>query len=116
MLGKSHTRELLGELRLKYDVVILDCPPCAGLSEMQIISTMVDAVLLVVSMKAALKPRLRATAMSLLGSRVGFLGLVVNRVRARDMPDGHISSYCRYTGRLPVNEEVGNNPTKVKTS
>ena len=116
LLGKAHTRELLGELRLKYDVVILDCPPCAGLSEMQIISTMVDAVLLVVSMKAALKPRLRATAMSLLGSRVGFLGLVVNRVRARDMPDGHISSYCRYTGRLPVNEEVGNNRTKVKTS
>lgn len=112
LLNKACTRELLDDMRLKYDMVILDCPPCAGLSEMQIIPTMVDAVLLVVSMRTAIKPRLRATALSLLRSGAPFVGLVANRVNSRDLGDGHISSYCAYAGKVSANGSRGNK-TKV---
>ena len=52
-------------LSASYDLVIMDCPPCAGLSDVQVISKLAQGVLLVVSMSQTRAPGLHRSILSL---------------------------------------------------
>ena len=82
-LNSMETRTLLRSLSEEYDAVILDCPPCAGLGDVQVISTIAQGVLLVVTMNQTLMPSLNRTLESL--SRVGapVIGFVINRLDSK---------------------------------
>lgn len=80
VLDSIESRYLFASLSKAYDVVILDCPAFVGLSDMQIISTLVDGVILVVSVNQTKTWELRDALSGL--SRIGapIIGSVFNRV------------------------------------
>ena len=79
LLNSKESRELFRILSEKYDLVILDCPPCAGLSDMQVISDIVDGVLLVISLNHTSEPELFYTIQSLNQVGANVIGYVTNR-------------------------------------
>jgi len=83
LLNSDESREALRKLSDIYDVVILDCPPCAGLSDMQVISTIAHGVLLVVTVDQTLKPSLYRTIKSLSQIGAPVIGFVVNRLNIK---------------------------------
>ncbi len=78
-LNSRVSREIMNKLANEYDMVILDCPPCAGLSDMQIISRLVDGVLLVASIDHTLKKRLDEGFRMLTKVHAPLIGYVINR-------------------------------------
>ncbi len=95
-LNSQHCRNTLSQLAELYDIVILDCPPCAGLSDMQVISTAVDAVLLVVSMNVTLRPNLYITMHTLRQVDAPLIGFVLNRLDIKRRGYGYYYSYYYY--------------------
>lgn len=58
VLNSQHSRDLFRRFADEYDIVIVDCPPCAGLGDVQVIATFVDGVVLVASIGETLRPHL----------------------------------------------------------
>lgn len=83
VLNSTHCRELLRGLTNDYDLVLLDCPPCAGLSDVQVVSTMVDGLLLIVSINQTLKPHLLITMQTLARVDAPVIGTVLNKMDVR---------------------------------
>ena len=83
LLNSPESRALLSKLADEYDVVILDCPPCAGLSDMQVVSTIAQGVLLVVTVDQTLKPSLTRTIKALAQVGAPVIGFVVNRLNVK---------------------------------
>jgi len=76
--------EILNKLSQVYDVVIIDSPPNAGLSDAMLLSTQVDQVAYVVKAGATPVPKVRASIQSLKNSDAPLQGIVVNQVPASD--------------------------------
>lgn len=74
--------EVLGDLRTKYDVVFVDCPPLLTGDDARTLATQVDAVLLVVSAGTGTSELDEAAAV-LNSLRVRVLGCVLNQTRQR---------------------------------
>ncbi len=114
MLGLPSCRELFRSLGELYDVVIIDCPPGAGLSDVQIISSMVDGMLLVVSMNKTLRPHLIITIRALQQAGAPLAGLVLNRANVKYQGAGY---YDCCTSITPASKEPvpRRNRRQVKT-
>jgi polysaccharide biosynthesis transport protein len=82
-LNSMDSRSILKALAQEYDAVILDCPPCAGLSDMQVISTIVQGVLLVVTMNKTMQTSLNRAIASLTQVGAPVMGYVINRLNAK---------------------------------
>ena len=80
LLGSKASRDLFEVLREWYDVILIDCPPAVGMSDAQVISTLADGVLLVVSISHTMKPHLDNTIRMLNYTGVPLVGLVINRM------------------------------------
>jgi len=90
LLNSLHTRELLRKLVHDYDLVLLDCPPCSGLSDVQVVSTLIDGLLLVVAIDQTLRNRLQFTMRLLAQAKAPMIGTVINRL------DAHTQDYYYY--------------------
>ena len=95
LLRSEETSDLFKDLRERYDAVLIDCPPAAGLSDAQVISTLADGILLVVSMSRTLRSHLDTAIRMLSYTQVPLVGLVINRV------DANPKSYGYYYSNLP---------------
>ncbi len=95
-LNSRHAREVLDMAKDLYDVVIVDAPPSAGLSDFQVISTFVDGALLVVSLDETVKDLLSATVRTLKQSRAPMLGVVINKMQQHWSSYGYYSYYYYY--------------------
>jgi capsular exopolysaccharide synthesis family protein len=93
LLNSESSRALFKRFSEVYDMVVVDCPPCAGLSDVQVVSTIVDGILLVVSMKQAIRPRLQVTMRMLAQTGAPLVGTVLNRVRMARRGNNHLSYY-----------------------
>jgi capsular exopolysaccharide synthesis family protein len=82
-LNSAQCRSALDQMLAEYDAVILDCPPCAGLSDMQVISTIAQGVLLVISMHRTLLPSLHRAIRGLTQVGASVIGVVINRLNVR---------------------------------
>lgn len=79
-LNSQASRDVLRTLAQSYDAVILDCPPGAGLSDMQVVSRIVDGVLLVVCVDHTLRPSLYDAVRRLAQVDAPLIGHVLNRL------------------------------------
>lgn len=84
-LNSTACRETMRSLAEQYDIVIVDCPPCAGLSDMQVISTFSDGVLLVVTLDTTREDSLEHTIQTLALVEAPFLGVVTNKVSVKKL-------------------------------
>ena len=97
LLNAQPTRQLFRELADRYDLVIFDCPPCVMLSDMQIISTITDGMLIVVGMDQTFKGGLLHTYQALNQVSAPLIGLIINRVDMDQRYGYH--GYYHYYGK-----------------
>jgi len=93
VLNSQASRQLFQQLTDKYDAVVVDCPPCTKLSDVQVISTLVDGVLLLLALDRTLKTGLRMTMRALRQVNAPIIGLVLNRMDIRNRRYGYYYSY-----------------------
>ena len=78
ILNSARCRHLFANLASRYDYVILDCPPCIQMSDIQVISTFVDGLLLVVGVNRTSRNGLKQTHQMLNLIAAPLVGLVAN--------------------------------------
>jgi len=96
VLNSQQFRRTIQALTEKYDIVILDCPPTAGLSDVPIVSTFVDALLFVVRMDATSQRLFSKSMRELAMAKAPFLGLIVNSLDFRHHGYGYGYYYQYY--------------------
>ena len=83
LLGSRTMKDILPELLRRYDRIIIDCPPLAGLADASLVSSMSDGIILVI--RGSKTPRdlviKSKTNLDAINARV--LGVVLNDIRSR---------------------------------
>jgi receptor protein-tyrosine kinase len=87
LLGSAAMRRTLDTLRTRFDRVVLDMPPVAPLADVQIVSAMADAVLMIVRAGVTQKPAIERALEGIEPSKV--LGLVLNEAGSNGAAEGY---------------------------
>lgn len=95
-LNSAHCRQVIEQAKREYDLVLIDSPPCSGLSDMQVISTLVDGVVLVVALNVSQRQQLLGTMHTLRQAGAPMLGISLNRVDLKRPGYGYYSYYYYY--------------------
>jgi receptor protein-tyrosine kinase len=98
VLNSQASRNVLATLAEEYDVVLVDCPPSTGLSDIQVIAQLIDGLLLVVSMDQTLKTQLGLTIRTLAQAEAPLIGLVVNRLDMKRQGNYYYYYYAEQEG------------------
>jgi polysaccharide biosynthesis transport protein len=98
LLGSRQFRNLLAEMRLKYKFIILDSPPIASVSDVQIIAAEVDGVLLVVRSGSTSRHIVQRSCRMLRQTGARLLGSVLNGIDFRSDKYGYYG-YSNYYAR-----------------
>jgi Mrp family chromosome partitioning ATPase len=103
MLDSQRMRELIRNLKARYDFVFFDSPPIVGVSDASILSSEVDAVLQVVQYRKY--PRMISSRARRLVENVGgnILGIVLNNINI--MRDDYYYYYHSYYSHYSQVEE-----------
>jgi len=88
MLGSTAFDKLLQELRLRYDIILIDSPPVLLMTDAVVISTKTDATLWVVSAGVITRPQLARAAEIIERNGMPVIGFVVNRLSSKS------ADYC----------------------
>jgi len=86
-LVSASMKQLLDEARDAFDWVVVDTPPIAILPDANLLASMIDTALLVVSANSTPYPMVQRAAEAIGAARV--LGVVLNRAEASGMPQGY---------------------------
>ena len=79
LLGSENNRRLIKNLRKKYDIILLDCPPVLGLSDALILTQFSDANIMTFSIKKTKKENLERAIKAFDTANAKITGIVVNR-------------------------------------
>ncbi|MHB9131496.1 MAG: GumC family protein [Armatimonadota bacterium] len=97
VLNSLQMRRIITALAEQYDIVILDCPPVVGLSDVPVISTLVDGLLLVIRMDCTRQRLLQAAIRHLAQAQARLLGVVINSLDLRHNGYGYYyQNYSHY--------------------
>ena len=97
ILGSTAFDELLEQLRLRYDIVLIDSPPALLVTDAVAISAKTDAVIWVAQAGVVTRPQLARAAELIERNRMPVIGFVVNRMDSRSADYGY-EYYGRYYG------------------
>lgn len=84
LLGSENNEKLLAQLKRKYDVIVLDCPPVLGLSDTLILTKYSDANIVVVSNKKTKLESLERTQKAFSQANANITGVIINKASIRD--------------------------------
>lgn len=84
LLNSPAMRQVLAELRERFDFVILDAPPLLPVADAVILSRAVDGAIVVANVTKARRHQLAESLRSLDQVKARVLGIVLNQVRRRD--------------------------------
>ena len=98
----DHFQEIATNLKERYDVVFMDCPPILGISDAILIAQAVDAAILVVQYKRYPKSVPQLTISALENAGVNVLGVVFNNVKLSHSDDyyGYNAVYYRDSSKM----------------
>lgn len=88
--------DLLAELRQRFDVVVLDAPPVAPVTDSVLLSQKVDGVVLVVRAGKTKKATLRMTSDQLDAVSAPIVGVILNDVDVTSRRKGYYYTYGQY--------------------
>ena len=100
LLQNGRFRQLLDDVKLKYDMVLIDTPPIDVVSDALIVIPMTDGVLYVVTEKSSTHSGLQRGLEQLAFAKIKVLGFVLNRDEEEYeiKKYGKISKYSHYNG------------------
>lgn len=121
LLGSEHARELVEELRQRFDIVIIDTPPLLPVTDAAIVARMYGGAIIVVGCGRVEVRDLRKTVEALSASGSPILGAIVNlapithkeryqRAYARPTADAQASRSRRRAAGKPTEERHGPMP------
>jgi capsular exopolysaccharide synthesis family protein len=119
ILGSTQMKDVIRELKRRYEFIFFDSPPLLGVSDASILASEMDMVLQVIQYRRYPQPMtLRAKQMI---QKVGgnLLGLVLNNINmSQDENYYYYSGYYEYEYRSPKSEPPGGggSPTVVQLS
>lgn len=97
MVQQPRLGEILGQLRDRFDIVLVDAPPLLPVPDALVVARWTQGVLLAVRHEASRHPQVERARRKLDAVRVPILGAVVNAVaRNRDAESGYGSRYGGY--------------------
>jgi len=96
LMASSQMFDLLAELREQYDHVIVDTPPTLSVTDAVVLSTRVDAVVLVIRSAQTTKPALRRSRDILAQVNARVAGVLLNAV---DLDSADYYYYYEYQGK-----------------
>ncbi|HEY3378880.1 MAG TPA: polysaccharide biosynthesis tyrosine autokinase [Armatimonadota bacterium] len=77
-------QDLLRKLAVSYDAIIVDGPSCQTLSDVQVLATLVDSVLLIVAEHQTSRRALREAGVALRQTGIRFTGIMLNKSTSRE--------------------------------
>jgi capsular exopolysaccharide synthesis family protein len=80
-LNTPESATAINSLLDNFDFIVLDCPPCIGLSDMQVISRLCNGVSLVSALERATKQEILGALRMLRQAGAPILGGIINRVK-----------------------------------
>lgn len=96
-LGSAAFDELLQQLRLRYDIILIDTPPALLVTDAVAISSKVDAALWIAQSGVVTRPQLARAAELIARNEIPVIGFVVNRMDRRSADHGY-EYYDAYYG------------------
>lgn len=106
LVGSEAMENLLKWTNDAYDCVILDGPPILGLADAVILSTKVDAVMMVVSAHNVRKDAVRESLKRLRMVRAPIIGAIMNRVDIASGSYGYFDNYYEYRASKEEDESA----------
>lgn len=94
-LNSRANRETVKKLKENYDVIIYDTSPCSFIADTQIVSTYVDGVVMVVTIKQTKKNSLKHAIDHMRSVNAPLLGYVLNKIPISNR--GYYSKYYYYS-------------------
>lgn len=95
-LNSQENREWVRRLQNEYDVVIFDTSPCSFISDAQIVTTFVDAVVMVITVKTTRIPVVKTSLEQLNLVKAPVIGYVLNKVQADKSRKDYYYNYYYY--------------------
>jgi len=93
LLGSRQMQTLLGQLRERFDYILIDCSPVMAAGDALVIAAMVDGVVMVVNGHRTPKQIVKAACARLEFARATIFGVILNQID----PNHHgYSQYSRY--------------------
>jgi Mrp family chromosome partitioning ATPase len=96
ILSSAEFTKLLGQLKEKFDIVVLDCPPVIPVADAIIVGGKADAVMLIYQVGRVARGALKRAETQLMNANASILGVVLNEIRAGEMEMGHAYYYYYY--------------------
>jgi len=97
MLDSKEMRMFLNEMRKIYDLVILDSPPIIAVADSEILSSMVDGTILIVSAETTEIELMRRSVELLKRETTQFLGTVLNNFSYKSGYGSYYKYYYYYS-------------------
>ena len=89
LLGSEAMRVVMHEIRAAYDIVIIDCPPVAPVSDALLVASISDGLITVVGSSMVDRGHLRHVLERIDGAGLRLVGIVLNRLHSDDVRDGY---------------------------
>jgi len=95
ILGSERMKQLVENLKRKYDIVLLDSPPYLAVADVIVLSECVDGVLVIARYHRTDKRHLKDVKRRFSHASAKFLGVVINRVKVHER-DRYYQQYYYY--------------------
>ncbi|CAN7469709.1 polysaccharide biosynthesis tyrosine autokinase [Terrabacter sp. LjRoot27] len=89
LLGSANMEQLVEDLSERFDYVLIDAPPLLPVTDAAVLSTIVDGAIVVVGAGVAQREHVRRALDSLEAVNGSVLGLILNRVKAKESGGGY---------------------------
>ncbi|GAA2493610.1 polysaccharide biosynthesis tyrosine autokinase [Terrabacter carboxydivorans] len=89
LLGSANMEQLIEDLTERFDYVLIDAPPLLPVTDAAVLSTIVDGALVVVGAGVVQREHVRRAIDSLDAVNGSVLGLILNRVKAKEGGAGY---------------------------
>lgn len=100
LLGKEIFNQMLKDLREKYDMILVDCPPLGWIIDAAVVAPFCDAAILVVESDAISYRYIQEVKKQLEVTAIPILGVVLNKVKVGSGSYyNHYSKYGKYGGK-----------------